>query len=167
METKEFISVFNEYYPFERYIIRNPQSINYLFDDIKLTEIFVPSTEIKPITYINSVTGKEEYICHTKVNNDEIYVKLKCKDAIFRMALYDFDDRIRETIIEIVLEDIGSLNWQSLYIEYEDGNEEEDELKEILKEQKILITEKYRKCNIKSNFKVTNTLSLLKQISNE
>ena len=104
---------------------------------------------------------------HTKVNNDEIYVKLKCKDVIFRMALYDFDDRIKETIIEIVVEDIGSLNWQSLYIEYEDGNEEEDELKEILKEQKILITEKYRECNIKSNFKVTNTLSLLKQISNE
>lgn len=167
METKEFISVFNEYYPFERYIIRNPQSINYLFDDIKLTEIFVPSTEIKPITYINSVTGKEEYICHTKVNNDEIYVKLKCKDAIFRMALYDFDDRIRETIIEIVLEDIGSLNWQSLYIEYEDGNEEEDELKEILKEQKIIITKKYGECNIKSNFRVTNTLNLLERIFNE
>ena len=106
-------------------------------------------------------------MCHTKVNNDEIYVKLKCKGTTFRMAFYDFDDRIRETIIEIVLEDIGNLNWQSLYIEYEDGDEEEDELKEILKEQKILITEKYGECDIKSNFKVTNTLSLLEQISNE
>lgn len=167
METKEFISIFNEYYPFERYIIKNSQSINYLFDDVKLTEVFVPSTEIKPITYINSVTGKEEYMCHTKINNDEIYAELKCKGATFRMALYDFDDRIRETIIEIVLEDIGGLNWQSLYIEYEDRDEEEDELKEILKEQKILITEKYGKCNIKPNFKVANTLNLLEQISNE
>lgn len=167
METKEFISIFNEYYPFERYIVKNSQSINYLFDDVKLTEIFVPSTEIKPITYINSVTGKEEYMCHTEVNNDEIYVKLKCKGAVFIMALYDLDDRIRETIIEIVLEDIGGLNWQSLYIEYEDGDEEGDELKKILKEQKILITKKYGKCNIKPNFKVTNTLSLLEQISNE
>lgn len=167
METKEFISIFNEYYPFERYVVKNPHSINYLFDDVKLTEVFVPSTEIKPITYINSVTGKEEYMCHTRVNNDEIYVKLKCKGVAFRMALYDFDDKIRETIIEIVLEDIGGLNWQSLYIEYEDGDEEENELKEILKEQKILITEKYGECDIKPNFKVTNTLSLLEQISNE
>lgn len=167
METKEFISIFNEYYPFERYIIKNPQSINYLFDDVKLTEVFVPSTEIKPITYINSVTGKEEYMCHTKINNDEIYVKLECKGVTFRMALYDFDDGIRETIIEIVLEDIGSLNWQSLYIKYENGDEEENELKEILKEQKVIITEKYGECNIKSNFRVTNTLSLLERIFNE
>lgn len=165
METQEFIDTFNEYYPFERYIVKNPQSINYLFDDVKLTEVFVPSTEIKPITYINSVTGKEEYMCHTEVNNDEIYVKLECKGVGFRMALYDFDDGIRETIIEIVLEDMGDLNWESLYIEFGDEEDEEDaELKEMLKEQKTLITEKYGECNVKPNFEITDTLNLLERI---
>jgi len=39
---REFLSVFNEYYPFERYIVKDPKSITYLFDDAILTEIFVP-----------------------------------------------------------------------------------------------------------------------------
>jgi hypothetical protein len=46
MNDKEFIDVFNEYYPFERYILKNPKSIENLFDDLLLTEIFVPKTEI-------------------------------------------------------------------------------------------------------------------------
>ena len=44
----DFINTFNEYYPFERYIVKEPKKINYLFDDVLLTELFVPSTEIKP-----------------------------------------------------------------------------------------------------------------------
>lgn len=164
METQEFIDTFNQYYPFERYIVKNPQSINYLFDDVKLTEVFVPLTEIKPITYINSVTGKEEYMCHNEVNSNEVYVKLECKGVAFRMALYDFDDGIRETIIGNVLEDMGGMNWQSLYIEYGDEDEEDYELKEMLKKQKTLITEKYGGCNVKPNFEITDTLDLLKQI---
>ena len=38
---KEFLSVFNEYYPLERYILKEPGSLGNLFDDLLLTEIFV------------------------------------------------------------------------------------------------------------------------------
>ena len=30
MNDKEFINTFNEYYPFERYIVKEPKKINYL-----------------------------------------------------------------------------------------------------------------------------------------
>jgi hypothetical protein len=46
---KRFLDVFNEYYPFERYIFNTPRVITDLFDDIVLTEIFVPYTETKPV----------------------------------------------------------------------------------------------------------------------
>ena len=44
MTDKEFIDTYNEYYPFERYIVKNPEKINYLFDDALLCELFIPST---------------------------------------------------------------------------------------------------------------------------
>ena len=37
MNVEEFVNVFNEYYPFERYIVKTPKSIVYLFDDAQLT----------------------------------------------------------------------------------------------------------------------------------
>lgn len=65
---KEFLSVFNEHYPFERYIVKEPKPIGNLFDDAFLTEIFVPETEIKPIRLeiidiIVEDLGKYEYEC--------------------------------------------------------------------------------------------------------
>ena len=41
----DFINEYNNYYPFERYIVKTPKSINCLFDDVQLTELFIPSTE--------------------------------------------------------------------------------------------------------------------------
>lgn len=41
MEEEYFISVFNEGYPFERYIFKEPVKINALFDDLFLTELFI------------------------------------------------------------------------------------------------------------------------------
>ena len=66
----DFMNEFNEYYPFERYIVKEPKQINYLFDDVVLTELFVPSTEIKPLVDENGV------FLHgfTKINNDDIYM---------------------------------------------------------------------------------------------
>lgn len=32
----DFIYTFNEYYPFERYIVKNPQAINYLSTSLQL-----------------------------------------------------------------------------------------------------------------------------------
>ena len=59
MNDKEFINTFNEYYPFERYIVKEPKKINYLFDDVLLTELFVPSTEIKPVKGLDFKQQKE------------------------------------------------------------------------------------------------------------
>ena len=153
---KDFINTFNSYYPFERYIIKNPQKINYLFDDALLTELFIPNTEIKPI--LNN--GKISY--WTKINNDEIYIKVKGTAGEMRFAYFDFDESVRETIRGIIYEDFGQYEWQSLYVEYEDKDDYEF-LKEELLNQKSLITDKYGVCNVKENFDITDTLNLLKE----
>ena len=145
---EDFVNTFNEYYPFERYIIKEPKKINYLFDDAVLTEIFIPSTEIKPYVDDNGV-----FHGWNKVDVDEIYVKLKCCDTEFRMAYYDFNDHIREEIRSIFYQDFGEYEWQSLYVEYEEEYEY-DELKEALQTQKQLITDKYGECQIKDNINI-------------
>ena len=150
---RNFIETFNEYYPFERYVVKEPKRINYLFDDVVLIELFVPSTEIKPCV-------DEEGVFHgfTSIDNEDIYVKLKCGDSEFRMAYYDFNDHIREEIRVMVIKDFTE--WESLYIDYGDEDAYE-ELKEALLIQKQLITNKYGECNIKSGFIIEDTIKLL------
>lgn len=140
MNVEEFVNVFNEYYPFERYIVKTPKSFVYLFDDAQLTEVFVPSTEIKPIV----IDG--QFVGHTKVPTDEIYIKVKGPAGEMRFALYDFADAVIDEIISIVISDFGGYEWECLYVEHEDDNED---LKTALLEQKRLIEEKYGECTIK------------------
>lgn len=141
MDVKDFINVFNEYYPFERYIVKTPKSIVYLFDDALLTELFIPSTEIKPIV----LDG--QFIGHTKVPKNEIYVKVKGTAGEMRFALFDFADSVIEDILYIVVSDFGGYEWEGLYVDHEDDNED---LKTALLEQKRLIEEKYGECGIKN-----------------
>lgn len=149
---KEFINEFNEYYPFERYIVKEPKRINYLFDDAVLTELFIPSTEIKPLF------DDEGVFCgHSEIPNDEIYIKLKCKGVEFRMAYWDFNFHIREDIRRIIIEDFGDYEWESLYVDHGDTD---DELKEALKIQYNLIKEKYGECVIKPDFEIIDTINL-------
>lgn len=51
MTDEKFINVINECYPFERYIIKTPKSIEITFDNLVILELFVSITEIKPIIY--------------------------------------------------------------------------------------------------------------------
>lgn len=155
---EEFVNTFNEYYPFERYVVKEPKKINYLFDDVVLTELFIPSTEIKPCVDENDI-----FHGWTSVSDDEIYVKLKCGDAEFRMAYYDFKEHVREDIRRIIYEDFGDYEWQSLYVDYEDEYEY-DELREALAIQKQLITEKYGSCQIKESCLITNTINMVNQL---
>lgn len=155
---EEFISTFNEYYPFERLIIKEPKQINYLFDDVLLTEIFIPNTEIKPLIDENDV-----FHGWTEINYDDIYVKLKCGDSEFRMAYFDFSEHIREEIRYIIYTDFGDYEWQSLYVAYEEECDY-DELKEALKLQKQLITEKYGICNIKEHFDLEHTIEIVNNL---
>lgn len=140
MDVKDFINVFNEYYPFERYIVKTPKSIVYLFDDALLTELFIPSTEIKPIV----LDG--QFIGHTKVPKNEIYVKVKGSAGEMRFSLFDFADAVIEDILYIIVSDFGGYEWEGLYVDHEDDNED---LKTALLEQKRLIEEKYGECGIK------------------
>ena len=124
----DFISILNEFYPFERYIVRTPKSIEPVFDDLILTEIFVPKTGVK---------------------NDEIYVKVKGVVGEMRIGYFDFASHIREAIRDIVITDFGPYEWQSLYVQDED--EELPELEKVLSEQKALIEKKYEECVIKDD----------------
>lgn len=124
----DFINILNEFYPFERYIVRTPKSIEPVFDDLILTEIFVPKTGVK---------------------NDEIYVKVKGVVGEMRIGYFDFASHIREAIRDIVITDFGPYEWQSLYVQDED--EEFPELEKVLNEQKELIEKKYEECVIKED----------------
>ena len=158
MADKEFIGTYNEYYPFERYILKNPKKINYLFDDALLCELFIPSTEIKPIMHDGDFVG------FTRINDDDIYIKLKTSAGEIRMAYYDFNDHIREEIRNIIISDFGSYEWECLYVEHgEDEDDDLDELKEALQIQKKLIEEKYGTCNVKDNFIIEDTIILIKE----
>lgn len=165
MIDKDFLNTFNEYYPFERYIVKEPKRINYLFDDVVLTELFVPSTELKPIIR----DGK--YVGSTQINDDDIYVKLKTSSGEFRMAYYDFNDHIREEIRSVIIDDFGGWEWECLYISYDDGDDENEDqqcadkvLSDALQTQKKLIKDKYGVCNIKDNFIIEDTINICKKL---
>ena len=143
MEDREFINVINEYYPFERYIVKSPKSLDPTFDDLILTELFVPKTEIKPIIH------NDKLVCFTGVKHDEIYVKVKGVAGEMRIGYFDFAPHIREAIRSIVITDFGPYEWQSLYVEGED--EELPKLEKVLSEQKALIEKKYKECVIKDD----------------
>ena len=155
MADKEFIDTYNEYYPFERYIVKNPKKINYLFDDALLCELFIPSTEIKPIMH------EGEFVGFTQINDDDIHIKLKTSAGEIRMAYYDFNDHIREEIRNIIISDFGGYEWECLYVEHEDDND----LAIALQIQKKLIEEKYGTCNVKDNFIIEDTIETLKKIN--
>ena len=146
---EEFLSVFNDRYPFERYIFNTPCSLGNLFDDVLVTEVFVPSTEIKPYFSDNG-----QYLASNEISKDEIYLKLKGPGGEFRMGLIDFDKSIYENVIFKLYEDFGDYAWESLYMDYDD-EDEYDELQEVLLEQKRMITNKYGICNIKEHIDKT------------
>lgn len=143
MRIDEFINVFNEYYPFERYIVKTPKSFVYLFDDALLTELFIPSTEIKPIVLDGQFVG------FTKIPKNEICVKVKGPSGEMRFALFDFADAVIEDIMWIVISDFGGYEWESLYVDHEDDENGNDTLRDALLEQKRLIEEKYGECTVK------------------
>jgi hypothetical protein len=154
MADRDFIGTYNEYYPFERYILKNPKKINYLFDDALLCELFIPSTEIKPIIH------EGDFVGFTRINDDDIYIKLKTSAGEFRMAYYDFNDHVREEIRNIIISDFGGYEWECLYVEHEDDND----LAIALQIQKKLIEEKYGTCNVKDNFIIEDTIEILQKL---
>lgn len=137
---KEFLTVFNEYYPFERYILKNSKSIGNLFDDLLLTEIFVPQTEITPILGENG-----HIMTFTEINSDDIYVKVKGCAGEIRIGYFDFAEHIRENIRDAFTEDIGDYVYECLSTDHGDRS---DLIKELELQQK-LITNKYGKCKNK------------------
>lgn len=149
MTEEYFISVFNERYPFERYIFKTPVKINSLFDDLFVTELFIPSTEIKPIL---DQTGS--LIRFTEVPADEIFVKVTGPFGEARLSLFDFADGVREDIRYSLIMDFGQYEWESLYVRDDDADDEE--LKDAIETQRELIEKKYGACNVKDNISMNN-----------
>jgi len=137
-----FLNIFNECYPFERYIFREPKSIGITFEDIVLIELFVPYTEIKPIT---SEDGS--LITFTRINKSEVYVKVRGNAGEMRFGYFDFSESVREEIRTAFIVDFGEYNYESLYVDHE-GDDNSD-LKNLLGEQAKLIKAKYGECKIK------------------
>ena len=137
-----FLNVFNECYPFERYIFREPKSIGITFEDIVLIELFVPYTEIKPITSENG-----SLITFTRINKSEVYVKVRGNAGEMRFGYFDFSESVREEIRTAFIVDFGEYNYESLYVDHE-GDDNSD-LKNLLGEQAKLIKAKYGECKIK------------------
>lgn len=148
---KEFLNTFNECYPFETYIIKEPKLIGNLFDDAYLTEIFVPNTKIEPILDDNG-----NYITSTKINTVEVYVRLRTKAGEIRFGYFDFSPYIREQIQNIFINDFGDYAYECLYVDYEDT----EDLERTLNEQKLLITEKYGKCVSKKENRIAKKFKL-------
>jgi hypothetical protein len=137
-----FLNIFNECYPFERYIFREPKSIGITFEDIVLIELFVPYTEIKPITSENG-----SLITFTRINKSEVYVKVRGNAGEMRFGYFDFSEPVREEIRTAFIVDFGEYNYESLYVDHE-GDDNSD-LKNLLGEQAKLIKAKYGECKIK------------------
>lgn len=152
MTDKEFAEKFNTYYPFERYIFNNPKPLRNLFDDAVVTELFVPSTDIKP-----EFSEECYFIGFTTIIDDDVYIKLKTSVGEMRIGYYDFAEHIREDIRYNIIQDFGSCEWEGLYVEHDDNSD----LKVALMKQKSMIEEKYGECKIKSNFQITDTINLL------
>lgn len=136
----EFLDIFNEHYPFKRYIVKEPKSIGNLFDDLVLTEIFVPETEIKPILGNNN-----SLITFTTIPKKEVYIKVKGKAGEMRLGYFDFEEYIREQIRYIIIEDLGPYEYECLYVD----NEDQSSILKELRNQYSLIKKKYGICEIK------------------
>lgn len=134
--------------PFERYIFKEPKSIGMLFDDMLLTEIFVPYTEIKPVTNENG-----SFLFYTSIPYDEIYVKVVGNAGEMRIGYFDFKSHIREMIRDNFIEDFGEYEYECLYVDHEGEGSDNISLINVLKNQKDLIKEKYGECSIKSSLR--------------
>ena len=142
---EELLKSFNECYPFERYIFKEPKSIGMTFDDIQLTELFVPYTEIKPI-----FNEDGSFIMYTEIPYNEVFVKVVGNAGEMRIGYLDFAEHIRENIRDIFILDFGEYEYECLYIDHEEDNAS---LIEVLNTQKALIKEKYGECHIKTSLR--------------
>ena len=132
---EDFLKCFNECYPFERYIFKEPKSLGMMFDDMLLTEVFVPYTEIKPI-----FNEDGSFIMYTEIPYNEVFVKVVGNAGEMRIGYLDFEDHIRENIRDTFILDFGQYEYECLYIDHEeDGNAS---LIEVLNTQKALTKEK-------------------------
>ena len=141
---EDFLSLFNECYPFERYIFKDPKPLGMTFDDVLLTEIFVPYTEIKPVLDKNN-----KLLYFTSIPYDEVYVKVVGNAGEMRIGYLDFEERIRTMIRCNFIEDFGGYEYEGLYVDHDDEGDDNASLIAVLKNQKALIEEKYGECNIK------------------
>lgn len=142
---KMFFEIFNNYYPFESYIVKEPKPINRLFDNVQLLEIYIPKTDIIPLLDDN---GNLITFTRNRKIDEDILIKLKGPAGEFKLAYMDFNEHVRETIREIIIKDFGDCEWQSLYIDCGD-EEDNNQLEKALQVQRELIEKEYGFCYTK------------------
>ena len=73
-------------------------------------------------------------------------MKVKGPAGEMRFGYFDFSEGIREDIRIAFIEDFGQYEYECLYVDHEDDN---NDLKKVLKEEVTLIKAKYGECEIK------------------
>lgn len=147
MTTEEFLNIFNEDYPYERYIFKNPKPISIAFNKLLLTEIWIPYTKIEPVLY--DLNGKKAISYWTKIPDSDVNVKCSTESGeIILFNYYDFCDGVQENIISNWLEEIGDA-YQQMYIDYEDKSDRDS----MFEEQRLLNIKHYGDARVKQTNK--------------
>ena len=121
-----------------------------IYTGLDATILINPSTRIAREAIVdeqNTIVLIGQFMGYTEIPKNEIYVKVKGSAGEMRFALFDFADAVIDDIMCIVISDFGGYEWEGLYVDHEDDNED---LKTALLEQKRLIEEKYGECGIKN-----------------
>lgn len=124
--TDEFLKIFNNYYPFERYIF------------------------IAPLEYPKTMHVSEIYVKETPdgdFNREDVLITLKCSDGEIEFSYFGVSNDLQGKISEGFRLDLGYREFEMLYSE----RECEAELSKKLTQQYDLIMKKYGECHIKEH----------------
>ena len=122
--TDEFLKIFNNYYPFEKYIF------------------------LTPLEYTKAMHVSEIYVKETPdgdFNKEDVLITLKCSDGTVDFSYFGFSNDFQEVISLGFRLDLGYKEFKMLYSE----RECEKELNKKLTQQYNMIIAKYGKCHIK------------------
>ena len=92
------------------------------------------------------LTKQPKLDLNLQINKSKVYVKVKGPAGEMRFGYFDFSEGIREDIRIAFIEDFGQYEYECLYVDHEDDN---NDLKKVLKEEVALIKAKYGECEIK------------------
>jgi hypothetical protein len=124
--TDIFLNIFNDYYPFERYI-------------------FIAPLEYPKTMHVSEIYVKE--IPDGDFNPEDVLITLKSSDGEIEFSYFGLSNDLQGKISDGFRLDLGYREFEMLYSE----RECEKELGKKLTQQYKLIMQKYGECHIKEN----------------